>query len=351
MASTLRSKLGACAVVCVAACSGLDPNDFTTGPTPPMAGQGGYSFNAGGAGQGSDIAPAGGATGAAMDAPAFGGKSSSASSTTSESGASGDDEVGEGGVMGSTSESPGAGGLGGGRASAGNAGSAGSAASTKGSGDAGASSSAGRGGASPEPESGGGSGDSPTPGGQGGGGAGEQPPTGGTAGDAPAPPVHAFWISEYVEGSGSYKALELFAREDSTLDGCRLLTFSNGAASGAALGLSGPVAGSSVYTLCSSALGEVLGAVCDRTTNLGYNGNDAVALECDGELIDVIGQVGFDPGAAWAGAACTTQNATLRRRCGVEAGDQNGDDAFDPDAEWICLPTDSFDGLGDPTCG
>jgi predicted extracellular nuclease len=157
-------------------------------------------------------------------------------------------------------------------------------------------------------------------------------------------------FGEYVEGSGSYKALELAGTPEAALDGCRLVTYSNGSTTGSGIALSGALSAVGAYTLCSSSLTAVLGTTCDRTTNLSMNGNDAVLLECDGAVMDAIGQIGFDPGTAWTGASGSTANATLRLRCDTEP-DRDPTDAFDPDERWLTLPIDTFEGLGDPICG
>jgi predicted extracellular nuclease len=174
---------------------------------------------------------------------------------------------------------------------------------------------------------------------------------GGTAGSAVPVAEHAFYFSEYVEGSASYKALELTAEVASSLDGCQLVTFSNGSPTGASIALAGNVAAGAVYTLCSTTLAELLGAACDRATNLSFNGDDAVALVCDGVTLDVIGQIGVDPGTAWTGPSGSTLNATLRRRCDHLAPDPDGADPFDPGVAFLPLPVDTFDGLGGPSCG
>jgi hypothetical protein len=153
-----------------------------------------------------------------------------------------------------------------------------------------------------------------------------------------------------VEGSGSYKALELAGPPETTLDGCRVVTYSNGASAGSGLSLAGVLSTNGIHTLCSSTLASVLGSVCDRSTNLSMNGNDAITLECDGAVMDSIGQIGFDPGTGWSGETGSTVNATLRVRCDMEP-DRDPTDPFDPDVRWLTLPVDTFDGLGDPTCG
>jgi predicted extracellular nuclease len=173
----------------------------------------------------------------------------------------------------------------------------------------------------------------------------------GTGGGSAEPVAHAFLFSEYVEGSASYKALELVATAAGTLDGCHLVTYSNGSVTGASVALSGQVAEGGTYTLCSTTLAALLGETCDRTTNLSFNGDDAVALECEGAVLDVIGQIGVDPGTAWTGPSGSTVNATLRRRCDRFTADPEGTDPFDPDDAFTPLPVDTFDGLGAPDCG
>src|SRR5689334_7684811 len=96
------------------------------------------------------------------------------------------------------------------------------------------------------------------------------------------------------------------------------------------LKLDGPVAAGAVYTLCSSKLAAK--ERCDRATSLAFDGNDAVALVCDGATLDVIGQIGVNPGTSWSsveasaagagnggasGTEASTADQTLRRRCSV----------------------------------
>jgi hypothetical protein len=102
--------------------------------------------------------------------------------------------------------------------------------------------------------------------------------------------------------------------------------------------------------LCSTALATLLGSVCQRATNLTFNGDDAVALECDGVTLDVIGRIGEDPGDAWATGDVSTLNHTLRRDCSFGSGDRDGSDPFDPVTQWTVFPVDTFDGLGHAEC-
>ena len=171
-----------------------------------------------------------------------------------------------------------------------------------------------------------------------------------TVGTAHAAPSDLF-ISEYVEGSSSNKALELYNGTGApvTLTGhYSVQLYANGSPTvTATIPLTGTVAAGDVFVLARSAAVAAILAQADQTTsNFLWNGNDAVALVKDGVTLDVLGQIGVDPGVEWgAGDASTTDN-TLRRKPAVLTGDPNGSDAFDPALEWDGFPIDTFDGLG-----
>lgn len=171
--------------------------------------------------------------------------------------------------------------------------------------------------------------------------------SGGSAGSVGANlPPPALFFSEYVEGTSSNKALEISAARDSVLDTCKVGAYFNGSKEASVIAvLSGTLAAGHVLTLCTSTLKTQLGATCDQVGRLTFNGNDALAISCDGKLLDVIGQLGVDPGAAWGTGATTTADHSLRRKCGITAGDPNGLDPFDPSGEWQSFPADTFSGL------
>jgi predicted extracellular nuclease len=87
--------------------------------------------------------------------------------------------------------------------------------------------------------------------------------------------------------------------------------------------------------------------VADLTSSVvNFNGDDAFELKYNGVTVDVIGQIGFDPGAAWGAEPTTTVNHTLTRLVTVCCGDPDGSNAFDPAAEWTAFATDTFTELG-----
>jgi hypothetical protein len=162
------------------------------------------------------------------------------------------------------------------------------------------------------------------------------------------PPRGQLLFTEYLEGTGSLKALELHSPDGSSLEGCDLHTHFNGKLEPARLALHGELPAGSFQVLCSSDLASAQPERCDRSTNLTFNGDDALALVCDGLVLDVIGQIGVDPGEAWGNGS--TANHTLRRRCSVVSGRHDGSQPFDPAVEWELFDPVIFDDLGQRTC-
>jgi len=160
------------------------------------------------------------------------------------------------------------------------------------------------------------------------------------------------FFSEYVEGTSNNKALEIYNGTTATVNlgtaGYSVQMFFNGSASaGLTINLSGSVASGDVYVLAHSAANAAILAQADQTNGAGwFNGDDAVVLRRGATVVDVIGQIGVDPGTEWGTGLTSTADNTLRRKSSVSAGDANGGDAFDPAVEWDGFATDMFDGLG-----
>jgi predicted extracellular nuclease len=166
-----------------------------------------------------------------------------------------------------------------------------------------------------------------------------------------APPTELFF-SEYVEGSSNNKALELFngtgAPINLATNSYNLQFFFNGATNaGLTINLTGTVGNQDVYVIAHSSANAAILAQADQTSGGGwFTGDDAIVLRKGTTIIDVIGQVGFDPGSAWGSGIVSTMDHTLRRKADVCAGDTNSVDAFDPSAEWEGFANDTFDGVG-----
>lgn len=164
-----------------------------------------------------------------------------------------------------------------------------------------------------------------------------------------APAVHAdLFISEYVEGSGNNKALELYnpTTEDIALSGYAIKVYFNGNSNvGTTINLTGTVPANGTFVYASSSAAAELVALADQTSgNSLWNGDDAIVLEKAGVVLDSIGQIGLDPGSAWGSGDTTTANDTLRRT-GI-LYDTNTADSFDPAAQWQGFAQDDFSDIG-----
>lgn len=175
-----------------------------------------------------------------------------------------------------------------------------------------------------------------------------------------APTAHAqaadAFISEYIEGASFDKAIEIYNGTDSALDlgagGYRLELYSNGAATAnASVALTAIIAPGDVYVLCHTSASQAIKDQCDLQNGsvINFNGDDAVVLRkggVGGPIVDVFGQVGFDPGSEWGTGNPSTADNTVRRKAGVCAGDTNSGDAFVPSEQWDGFAIGTFDGLG-----
>ena len=176
-------------------------------------------------------------------------------------------------------------------------------------------------------------------------------------------PVEAYtedlFFSEYIEGSSYNKALEIYngtgAAVDLAAGGYNIWMSFNGGTSTYTINLTGSVADGDVYVVGpTNAPSPIILAQADQLQGTSwFNGDDAVALRKGTTIIDVIGQIGFDPGTEWGTLLVSTADNTLRRKANICAGDPVGNDAFDPSIEWDGYATDMFDGLGSHTanCG
>lgn len=185
------------------------------------------------------------------------------------------------------------------------------------------------------------------------------------------------FISEYVEGVGTNKALEIYNPTGATIDLSEyiVIRYSNGATSATAqnaVQLSGSVASDDVFVavidktdpngtgqdapVWDSLYNRADGFFCPdyNTSNAFYwNGNDAVAL-AKGDaanpgaaiVVDIFGKIGEDPGDGWStdfpytgAGVVVTKDHSLIRKASILKGETNpAISFFDPLAEYDSIP-------------
>ncbi|MFP5288314.1 MAG: lamin tail domain-containing protein, partial [Thermoanaerobaculia bacterium] len=143
------------------------------------------------------------------------------------------------------------------------------------------------------------------------------------------------FFSEYIEGSSFNKAVEIYngtgAPVDLSAGGYNVQMFFNGSVTPLrTINLTGTVADGDVHVLAQSQADAAILAVANQidTNTSWFNGDDAVVLRKGTTILDVIGQIGFDPGAEWGTGLISTADNTIRRKATITAGDANGGDAF-----------------------
>lgn len=185
------------------------------------------------------------------------------------------------------------------------------------------------------------------------------------------------FISEYVEGSGYDKALEIYNPTNSaiSLTGYRLERFSNGSAtstSGGVTSLTGTIAAHDVFVITNNnttapptspaltAMADQLDGAYPAPTYM--NGNDAIVLYKNTTIVDILGKTGdaaMVSSFGWSDAfpydgsagAIWTENHTLVRKASVMQGITiDPSPEFIVTAEWDSLPINTFSGLGAHVC-
>lgn len=167
-------------------------------------------------------------------------------------------------------------------------------------------------------------------------------------------PAIDLFISEYIEGNSNNKAIEIYnpLRKSVDLSSYTVKLGSNGGAWGTTATLSGTLAAGDVYVLYNSSAGAAITSVGDLSSGVcAFNGDDAIGLFKNGELIDVVGKQGEDPGSAWnvAGTTNATVDHTLVRKPEVHYGNttwySSAGTTVD-NSEWIVYVQDETSYLG-----
>ncbi len=175
------------------------------------------------------------------------------------------------------------------------------------------------------------------------------------------------FFSEWAEGSSNNKYLEIFNGSESSVDLSQysISSCSNGCNTEGEFDYPNNVefpAGTilnpgEIFVVCHPSADPAILAYGDQTFTFLSNGNDAMALTLAGAtasayvIVDIIGELGGDPGSGWsvAGTSNGTQNHTIVRKPTVLSGNAGNWTASagtnESDSEWILYPQDSWDDL------
>ena len=167
-------------------------------------------------------------------------------------------------------------------------------------------------------------------------------------------------FSEYIEGSSSNKAIEIYNLDTNSIDlsGYKVVRASNGGGwgSGSELVLSGTLAGNDVYVITNDGATDAnITGNSDVTSDITwYNGNDALGLFLNDVLVDVIGDPVSDANFDVAGVTGAAVNHTLVRKSSIEAGNTSWASSAgttEENSEWIIYDIDVTTYLGSHTAG
>jgi len=169
------------------------------------------------------------------------------------------------------------------------------------------------------------------------------------------PPIDAskcanLFFSEYFEGSSWNKALEIYNPTNDTinLSNYEVKRYTNGSPTATAtLNLAGQLLPDEVYVIVhSSADSATLHIKADTITSFAnFNGDDALAIFrlTDSILIDIIGEIGIDPGTEWIVGTGSTFNNTLVRKPSTHQGQIDWTASV---TEWDVFPIDDSSHIG-----
>ncbi|MFN8288186.1 MAG: T9SS type A sorting domain-containing protein [Chitinophagales bacterium] len=151
------------------------------------------------------------------------------------------------------------------------------------------------------------------------------------------------FFSEYVEGSGNNKALEIYnpGSVAVNLNGYKIVQYNNGSATVSyTLNLNGTIGANDVYVLVRNTADSLIKLTADTLTGsnvLNFNGNDVLELLNGTTALDRIGNVGDTANIPFD--TLTGKDNTFVRKPAIQNGNLNWASG---QLEWIAFPKDTF---------
>lgn len=168
-------------------------------------------------------------------------------------------------------------------------------------------------------------------------------------------PASDLFFSEYLEGTGSNKALEIYNGTGSAVDlsDYRVEYFPDSyTVPCQSLDLSGELESGEVYVIANPGS---FAAIRDRSDLLNssvtsFDWDDQIALKklSTGTYVDIFGRIGTDPGSYWGSGTLVTKDRTLVRKSNVTGGVTSNPVSGFPTlaTEWVSYPVNSYHHLG-----
>ena len=165
-------------------------------------------------------------------------------------------------------------------------------------------------------------------------------------------PCTDLFFSEYIEGSGNNKAIEVYNPTSSTVDlsNYQILRFANGGTTPGStfnFPVGTTLASGDVWLSVNGQADAALTNIADEDTSATtfFNGDDTMVLinVGTGDTLDIIGIVGNDPGTNWPVGSGSTANNTLVRMSSVQEGTTDWSLSA---TQWDVLPQNDFSNAG-----
>lgn len=150
------------------------------------------------------------------------------------------------------------------------------------------------------------------------------------------------FFSEYIEGSSSNKAVEIYnpSNDSISLADYQFKLYSNGSATATlSYQLTGNIAANDVVVIASSRANDAIKAVADQLSgSINFNGDDYLELTKGDAVIDAVGP--YSNRVNWA------KDVTLVRKASVTQGNPVRKGNYDVSQEWTVKGKDDFSFLG-----